>query len=245
MSWKLVWSDEFDYNGLPDESKWDYQVGVDGWGNQELQYYKKACPENVSVHDGALHITARKEPCGENPYTSTRLISRADWTYGRFEIRAKLPSGRETWPAIWMMPRNLGYGEWPDCGEIDIMEHVGYHQNFIHASIHTGAFNHPNNTQKTAILEKDGVSEAFHTYALEWAPHRLRFLLDDVCYLEYIPEEHCAQVTAAEWPFDEPFYLILNIAVGGGWGGAEGVDDSIFPQEMQVEYVRGYRSESD
>ena len=241
--WKLVWSDEFDYEGLPDETKWDYQVGGSGWGNQEAQYYRRACPENVWVHGGLLHIIACREDWEENHYTSTRLISRegAQWTGGRFEIRARLPKGRGTWPAIWMMPRKRGHGPWPDCGEIDIMEHVGYDPDQVHGTIHTGAFNHRKGTQKTAVHVGGNVSETFHTYALEWEEHCLRFFMDDECYLEYIPEEHCGTVTAAEWPFDEDFYLILNIAVGGLWGGAQGIDDSVFPQEMQVEYVRVYQ----
>ncbi len=175
--WQLVWSDEFNYSGLPDAAKWGYDVGGSGWGNKELQYYTDRRKENARVENGHLIIEVRRDGFGNNEYTSARLTSKGkgDWTYGRFEVRAKLPSGRGTWPAIWMLPSGKSYGNagWPDNGEIDIMEHVGFDP---------------------------------------------------------------------EWPFDKPFHLILNLAVGGTWGGGKGVDQSIWPQRMEIDYVRVYRS---
>jgi beta-glucanase (GH16 family) len=139
--WQLVWSDEFNYSGLPDRSKWGYDVGGHGWGNKELQYYTERRKENARVENGHLIIEARRDGSESNEYTSARLVSKGkgDWTYGRFEVRAKLPSGRGTWPAIWMLPsvKSYGGGGWPDNGEIDIMEHVGFDPNVIHGSAHT------------------------------------------------------------------------------------------------------------
>src|SRR4026208_2586222 len=152
--WRLVWSDEFDYNGLPDPKKWSYDVGGHGWGNKELQYYTERRKENARVENGKLIIEARRDSWEGHEYTSARLVTKGkgDWTYGRFEVKAKLPSGRGTWPAIWMLPTERSYGEsyWPDNGEIDIMEHVGYDPDVVHGSAHTKAYYHSINTQKTA-----------------------------------------------------------------------------------------------
>lgn len=171
--WELVWSDEFDATGLPDPAKWGYDVGGSGWGNNELQYYTENNPNNARVMNGRLIIEAHRENFGGNEYTSARLVTRGkgDWIFGRFEINAKLPSGRGTWPAIWMLPTQWSYGNggWPDNGEIDIMEHVGYDPGVIHASIHTHLYNWPAGTQKTAIINIPDAETAFHTYTLEWS----------------------------------------------------------------------------
>ncbi len=152
VGWRLVWSDEFDHRGLPDSSKWGYDVGGHGWGNKELQYYTERRKENARVEDGHLIIEARRDNSGGHEYTSARLVSKGkgDWTYGRFEVSAKLPSGRGTWPAIWMLPSLKSYGNfgWPDNGEIDIMEHVGFDPDVVHGSAHTKAYYHSIGTQK-------------------------------------------------------------------------------------------------
>jgi beta-glucanase (GH16 family) len=243
LSYKLVWSDEFDYEGLPDETKWGYDVGGRGWGNRELQYYTEG--ENVEVKDGFLVITARKEEYYGNDYTSTRLITKGkgDWLYGKIEISAKLPSGRGTWPAIWMLPTRTIYGGWPRSGEIDIMEHVGFAQGEIHGTIHTEAYNHMKGTQIGKSVTREDVSEAFHKYSLEWFPDKIKIFIDDKLYFVYKPSNMINCPKSEEWPFDNEFHLIMNIAVGGSWGGAQGVDDSIFPQEMVVDYVRVYQAE--
>src|SRR5690349_14056129 len=154
-SWQLVWSDEFNSAGLPDPSKWSYDVGAHGWGNKELQNYTDRRKENARVENGVLIIEARRDGTEAQPYSSARLVSKnkGDWTYGRFEVRAKLPSGRGTWPAIWMLPTQRSYGGWPKSGEIDIMEHVGFDPDMVHASVHTSAYNHTINTQKTAQIK--------------------------------------------------------------------------------------------
>ena len=244
--WTLVWSDEFDDAGLPDTSKWAYDMGGHGWGNQELQYYTEARPENARVEDGHLVITARKEAWDGNEYTSARLVSKHDWTYGRFEARAKLPSGRGTWPAIWMLPTNDTYGPdyWPDNGEIDIMEHVGYAPDTVHATVHTEAYNHTKGTQRGQAIHVPDARSAFNVYAVEWTPDSIRGYVNDRKYFTF-PNERRTEPDAnwQEWPFDHPFHFVLNIAVGGTWGGAKGVDPTIWPQEMRIDYVRVYQRE--
>lgn len=239
--WQLVWSDDFTTNGLPSTARWGYQTGGSGWGNDEKQYYYADRPENCRVENGMLIIEARKDNFEGHTYTSARLVSqgKGDWTYGRFEIRAKLPAGRGTWPAIWMMPTvsTYGSGGWPDNGEIDIMEHVGYDMGTIHASIHSLKYNHKINTQKTATLPVRDVAAKFHTYILEWDESQIKAWVDTTLYFTAANEGKGWEY----WPFDKSFYLILNIAVGGSWGGAQGIDDTIFPQQMVVDYVRVYQ----
>lgn len=242
--WQLVWSDEFDYEGLPDSSKWGYDVGGHGWGNDELQYYTEARPENARVEDGRLIIEARREPMFGKDYTSARLVTkdRGDWEYGRFEIRAKLPSGKGTWPAIWMLPTEWRYGGWPTSGEIDIMEHVGYDPDVVHATVHTAAYNHVQGTQVGKQITVPTARSGFNVYTVEWSPAEIRAYVNDEHYFTFPNERHSNPgADHRQWPFDQPFHLILNIAVGGNWGGAQGVDPAIWPQRMEVDYVRVYQ----
>lgn len=238
---KLVWSDEFDKDGLPDPTKWGYEVGGKGWGNNELQYYTKSRPENARVENGNLIIEARKEAYEGNAYTSARLLtnSTATWTYGRFDIRAKIPAGRGTWPAIWMLGRNISTAGWPLCGEIDIMEHVGYDQGVVHGTIHTAAYNHNKGTQKGKQIPVPTASTDFHIYSVDWTSDQMEFLVDGNVYHTLTKAELGSNAT--EWPFVQPFFLILNVAVGGNWGGKEGVDETIWPRRMEVDYVRVYQ----
>ena len=240
-SWELIWNDEFDYTGLPDNSRWSYDVGGHGWGNREDQFYTENREENARADGDHLIIEARKEDWGGRSYTSARLVSKlkGDWTYGRIEVRAQLPSGRGTWPAIWMLPTNSHYGNggWPDTGEIDIMEHVGYNQDQVHATIHTDAYNHTLGTQKGGGKHVPGASDVFHVYAVEWSPTKLVFSIDGVDFWTYSKGLSNWQ----GWPFDLDFHLIMNVAIGGSWGGVQGIDDSIFPQQMLIDYVRVYR----
>lgn len=238
--WRLVWADEFDYEGLPDSTKWSYDVGGHGWGNNELQFYTATRLENAYVHDGRLFIQAQKEDWQGMRFTSARLVSRnkGDWTFGRFEVRARLPSGRGTWPAIWMLPTEWTYGDggWPDNGEIDIMEYVGYEKGLVHGSVHTHTYNWTVGTQKTAVVSVPDAESAFHVYAIEWNNQEILFFVDERQYLRF-PNEGKGWQT---WPFDKAFHLIINLAVGGNWGGAQGVDESIFPQRLEVDYARVY-----
>jgi beta-glucanase (GH16 family) len=245
-NWHLVWADEFEVAGSPDPSKWDYDlgrgesVGLWGWGNNEAQYYTDRT-ENARVEDGRLIIEARREPMGSAEYTSARMVTRhqGDWLYGRIEVRAKMPEGRGTWPAIWMLPTDWVYGAWPNSGEIDIMEHVGFDLGRIHGTIHTAAFNHMQGTERGGSTWRGDLGQRFYTYAIEWDAERIRWFVDDE---EYFVFERQARFGWEQWPFDRRFHLILNIAIGGNWGGIQGIDDSRFPQRMEVEYVRVYQA---
>jgi beta-glucanase (GH16 family) len=254
--WKLVWSDEFDKPGLPDPAKWEFETGF--IRNNEQQYYTHERQENARVENGMLVIEARKEHY-RNPafdparndgrgnrrnrefaeYTSASLITRgkASWTYGRVEVRAKLPSGLGVWPAIWMLGSDIRQTGWPACGEIDIMELVGFEPGIVHGTIHTRKYNHVTGKGKGSQIPIADASEAFHVYALEWDKDRLDLFVDDHKYYSY-PNEGTGHDS---WPFDKDQYLILNFAIGGEWGGAKGIDDAIFPQRYYIDYVRVYQ----
>lgn len=244
----LVWSDEFDTPGLPDPAKWKYDTSrnQDGWFNNEKQYYAADRAKNARVENGRLVIEAHSEDLstagladwGKQKYTSARLITQGlgDWTYGFFEIRAKLPCGRGTWPAIWMLPSDASV-KWPAGGEIDIMEHVGFDPGVIHHSIHTSAFNFSRGTQKTSSHTVPDACDAMHKYQLLWTADFMVFGVDDQPKLLFRKESD----KQARWPFDQPQHLLLNIAVGGNWGGQKGVDDAAFPAQMEVDYVRIYQ----
>jgi beta-glucanase (GH16 family) len=241
MERKLVYFEDFNEDGLPNEKRWKYDVGSHGWGNNEEQYYTEDRLENAKVEDGKLIITARKEDFEGSKYTSARLVSKDSWLYGRFEIKAKLPRGRGTWPAIWMLPEDWSYGGWPDSGEIDIMEHVGYNHGVVHGSTHSKKYYWLVNTQKTATIKVENVDTEFHTYALEWTPGKIEVFVDDTSFFvsTFDPEKDAEDGWKA-WPFDKPFNLILNIAVGGHWGGAKGIDEDIFPQTMEIDWIKVY-----
>ena len=242
--YSLVWSDEFDQDGLPDATRWSYDEGdgcpsLCGWGNNELEHYTAGRLENARVEGGMLIIEARHEPFGSRNYTSARLVTRdkGDWLYGKIEIRARLPSGVGTWPAIWMLPTDWAYGGWPASGEIDIMEHVGFAPDSVHGTVHTAAYNHLLGTQRSGRKLLPDAEQAFHVYAIEWTSQAIDFLVDDTVYYRFANEGRGPDV----WPFDRRFHLIMNIAVGGSWGGQMGVDDGIWPQRMTVDYVRVYQ----
>jgi beta-glucanase (GH16 family) len=247
-NWDLVWSDEFDYAGLPDSTKWSYDtVGNKwGWGNNELQYYTSAQQKNATVSDGTLKIVALKDSVsneiGKFGYTSARLITKykGDWLYGRFEIKAKLPDGLGMWPAIWMLPSDWEYGGWPKSGEIDIMENVGYDPDNIVISVHTENYNHSIGTQRNFTTPVPDNSKAFHVYALEWDETTVKGFVDEQCFFTFNKESNDPKV----WPFDKRFHLLLNVAVGGNWGGKKGVDSLAFPATMEVDYVRVFQKKN-
>ena len=246
--YQLIWQDEFNYTGLPDNSKWSYDVGDTcdrpmgcGWGNKELQYYTNANLKNARIEDGNLIIEAHKEKVTESDftsYTSARLVSKnkGDFKYGKIEVRAKVLSGKGTWSAIWMLPTVNTFGGWPKSGEIDIMEHVGYAPDTIYGTAHTEAFNHMIGTQKSGEKFLPDVTEEFHTYTLEWSETKMKWLIDDVVYHTFKKVND----DPSNWPFDKEFYVILNLAIGGNWGGKHGVDDASFPNQFIVDYVKVY-----
>jgi beta-glucanase (GH16 family) len=233
----LVFSDEFNYEGAPDQDHWNYETGAGGWGNNELQNYTDS-RDNSYVSEGTLKIHAKKSLGGS--WTSARMVTagKASWLYGRFDIRAKLPEGVGTWPAIWMMPETSTYGGWPSSGEIDIMEHVGYDLGNVHGSVHTEAYNHKIGTQKSGSISVPDAHTNFHVYSVEWTPDDITWYVDGVKYYTFNNENK----TYKEWPFDHAFFLILNIAIGGDWGGVEGVDPNMTEAIMEVDYVRVYKN---
>lgn len=233
----LVWSDEFNAAGAPAANHWDYDTGGGGWGNNELQTYTNT-RTNSWVANGKLYIKAIK---ANNNWTSARLVTRqkGDWLYGRIEVKAKLPSGKGTWPAIWMLPTDWVYGSWPSSGELDIMEHVGYDPGQIYGTAHTEAYNHSLGTQKGGNIYVADAMTAFHVYAIEWDAEQIRWYVDDQLYFTFNNEHK----TYKEWPFDKRFHLLLNIAIGGDWGGAQGIDPNLNEATMEVDYVRVYSND--
>ena len=239
----LVWSDEFDSGTGPDPAKWSYDTSRNkaGWWNNEAEYYSAQRAENARVVDGKLIIEDRKDDLsmmddyGGQHYSSARLVTqgKAQWTYGFFDIRAKLPCGNGQWPAIWL----LGGGQWPNTGEIDIMEAVGHEPTTIYGTLHAvdAEKNHDHLGDKTDVPDQ---CTAFHNYQAEWTDKGITFLVDGKAYYH---ANRPAGANADAWPFTVPEYMILNIAVGGAWGGQQGIDDTAFPQQMQVDYVRVYQ----
>ncbi len=234
----LTWSDEFDGNAL-NTNTWSYATGSSGWGNNELQNYTAG--DNIDVSGGHLVITARKidEDKEIGSYSSSRLITenKKEFQYGRMEIRAKLPSGTGIWPAIWMLGGNFSTVDWPDCGEIDIMEYVGYQPDTVHATIHTpSGFGGSGNGNSIPLLSCE---EEFHNYGIIWTENKIDFYIDTPTNIThtYAPTNKSDH----NWPFDQTAFFILNIAVGGDWGGAQGINNSIFPQSMLIDYVRVYQ----
>jgi beta-glucanase (GH16 family) len=238
---RLVWQDEFNGTRL-DPFKWTFDTARNkqGWFNGELQYYSAGRRQNLRVAKGLLTIEARQETLETAPdwggqhYTSARIISKgAGWTYGFYEIRAKLPCARGTWPAIWMLPTNMV--TWPDDGEIDIMEQVGAEPNLIYASLHTKLFNHVLKTQRSAQRLVPTSCSAFHRYQLDWRPDSITIGVDGRGILRVRNDQPGGK---GAWPFNVPFHMILNLAIGGDWAGAKGIDDAAMPQRMTVDYVR-------
>jgi beta-glucanase (GH16 family) len=244
--WALGWRDEFsDRDGsLPDPAKWTYDVGGNGWGNQELEYYTKR-PENARIEKGNLVITAQKESYTgtdgvTRDYTSARLKTHGllAQAYGRFEARIKIPAGQGMWPAFWMLGEDIPAVGWPKCGEIDIMENIGKEPSTIHGSLHGPSAATPT-SDRTAVFslpQGQNFADDFHIYAVEWEPDTVRFYIDSNLYATFHSSDWPA---GGKWVFDHPFFIILNVAVGGDWPGAPDVSTK-FPQRMLVDYVRAY-----
>lgn len=236
--WRLVWNDEFEAAGPPNPELWNIERHGPGAYNRELQSYTDR-PENVRVEDGMLIIEAHPIPGTTRGYTSARINTRNrnNMLEGRVEVRARLPEALGTWPALWLLPVDttdrIG---WPHSGEIDFMEHVGFDPGVIHASVHTSKYNWPNGNHHTATYRLPSVVTDFHVYALEWTAESLDFYVDDTLVTRYVNENSGWEA----WPFDVPFYLIINLAVGGEWGGAQGVDREAYPTRFEVDWVRVY-----
>lgn len=241
--WKVVWSDEFDVDGLPDTSKWTFDIGNWGWGNNELQYYTSMRKENARVENGDLVIEARKNDMGEK-WTSARLTTRGktSFTYGRIEFRAKVPAEKGNWAAGWTLGDDyVDELSWPYCGEIDILESVGYEMDnesgngIAHASAHCGAYYFKLGNQPTGTIDVKNMQDEYHIYAVDWTPQGITASVDGKTYFTYDDTS-----TELAWPFDKAQNIILNLAMGGGWGGLQGMDESVTSQIMYVDYVRVY-----
>jgi beta-glucanase (GH16 family) len=235
--WDLIWEEEFSGPTI-DSTRWEIEVNGNGGGNNELQYYT-ASRANLYTKDDFLVIKAIKQNYKGKFYTSGRLrtAKKADWTYGRFDIRAKLPEMQQgIWPAIWMLPTDYTYGTWPQSGEIDIMEAVGLKPKTLYGTIHFGD-PWPNNKWISGILDvKDDFNKEFHVFSVEWEPNEIRWYFDSVMYAKRVPED----LAPKKWPFDQRFHMILNFAVGGNWPGPPD-EATTFPKYFFVDYVRVYK----
>jgi beta-glucanase (GH16 family) len=241
----LIWSDDFEGKGLPDSATWTFELGSSGWGNNEVQNYT-GFTENVRQENGLLVVEALKK---NNEWTSARIISfdKVECQYGRIVFRAKLPAGSGTWPALWMLGHNINTAGWPDCGEIDVMEHVGKNHGVVHNSLHTlSSYGATVNTMTTRI---SGVDTEFHEYEANWTRDKIEFSIDGNLLYTYEP----AEKNRSTWPFDQPFFIIINIAMGGNFGSdpqfeskglKNGIDPALTLVRMEVDYVRIYSNES-
>ncbi len=239
-------ADEFESNVI-DDSKWRYDTDFNarGWFNNEMQYYADSRWQNSRVENGVLVVEAHHEDLaiqqlsdwGGQAYSSAKLVTRQSYGPGFYEIRAKLPCGRGTWPAIWMLPAK---GKWPDMGEIDIMEMVGWDANVVHATLHTGAYNHAKGTQRGARIDIPTSCTKFHNYQLHWTENAITIGIDGKGYMRVANDQPGGD---SAWPFTRPYHLILNLAIGGDWAGKEGIDDAALPQQMQIDYVRYWAAE--
>ncbi|MFD0862897.1 family 16 glycosylhydrolase [Sungkyunkwania multivorans] len=237
----LIMADEFDTEGAPNPSLWNYDIGRgpnnDGWGNQELQYYTDR-PENIRVQNGFLLITAKEESFEGSNYTSARILTKGlfEQQYGRFEARIRLPYGKGYWPAFWLLGSNIDEVGWPQCGEIDVMENAGASPTVVSSAVHGPGYNAGLAITKKYDFENERVDTKFHIYGIEWSPGNINFYVDDVLYNTITPED-----VTGEWVFDNgSFYILLNLAVGGVFDGPPNAE-TVFPQTMVVDYVRVYR----
>ena len=232
-NYHIVWQDEFDVDGMPNMNSWWYETGGNGWGNNEKQYYvggRRGTDTCAVQRNGILTITAKQ--VGDE-VLSVRMNTQQSWTYGYFEARLKLPKGKGTWPAFWMMPKESDYW-WPECGEIDIMEHVGYDPDVSHATIHCNAYNHKTGQGKGATTRVPNSHNEFHIYAMEWTPDYIHGFVDGKRYFTFMNDKKGNNDT---WPFTTAFYLKLNLA-WGGWGGAMGLDYTCLPASYEIDWVR-------
>ena len=239
--WKLVWSDEFNQpdGSLPDPGKWSFETGGNGWGNNEMEFYT-ARTNNARIEDGKLVIEAKQETYGGKSITSARLVTKGkySWTYGRIEARIQIPRGQGIWPAFWMMGTNIDSAGWPACGEIDIMENIGKEPGTVHGTVHGPGYSGEHGIGGPSKLPANTVlADDFHVYGIEWSTNRINWYIDGQTYFSITPARLPA---GAPWAFDQSKFVILNLAVGGGWPGYPDTT-STFPQRMEVDYVRVYQ----
>ena len=234
---QLVMQDEFDIDGALNSELWTYNIGTgnDGWGNNELQYYTDR-PENIVAENGMLKITARQESFEGSSYTSARILTQGKFEqkYGRFEARMQLPWGQGMWPAFWLLGSNIDDVNWPNCGEIDIMENRGSEPTLVSSALHGPGYSGGNPILKAYELVDSRFDNEFHIFGIEWAPNYINFYVDDVLYNQITPSD-----ASGDWVFDQPFFIIINLAVGGNFGGPPN-ENTVFPQSLLVDYIRVY-----
>jgi beta-glucanase (GH16 family) len=239
-NYKLIWSDDFNYVGKPDPNKWVFDIGGHGGGNLEAQFYTDNS-RNCFVEDGKLTITAIKEQIENKEYTSSKIhtFGKFSFQYGRVAVKAKLPRGKGTWPAIWLLADSIHDDKpWPLCGELDVMEHVGRDPYNIVLTLHSQSYNHRLKSQQTITLKVDNCFDEFVEYAMNWKKDSVEYFIDDISVAKFKRNGIKDENTEIGWPFDQPFHLLINLAIGGTWGGE--IDDSIFPVKYEIEYVRIY-----
>ncbi len=232
--YKLVFNDNFNKRTL-NTTYWNIDTGCK-WYNNEAQCYTNT---NINIKKGKLQLIAKKQQQQQKNYTSARINTqhKFSFTYGKISIRAKMPLGNGTWPALWMLPETNQYGNWPKSGEMDIVEYVGYDSTTLHCTMHTACCNHTKGTQVTNTIYMPNATNTFHVYTLEWTKDTIKGFVDDTLYYTYINKKE----GTTQWPFDKPFYLIINLAIGGDWGGKNGIDDTIFPTIFEVDWVKVYQ----
>lgn len=238
---KLIFEEHFNVDGTPNSDLWNIDHAGHGFGNNELQFYTNRA-KNIFVKDSILHIVAHQENYEHREYTSAKITTsgKKSFQYGRFEISMKLPKGKGTWPAFWFLGENVRHGvRWPMCGEIDLMEHVGKDENNVHFSLHSLNYNHKIGNNPHYHQHVDGLTDGFHKYQMDWTKEGFIFYVDDVETARILKGD---KKSFEDWPFDAPFYMIINLAIGGFWGGE--VDSQIFPVEFLVDYIKVYEMES-
>ncbi|UII78693.1 family 16 glycosylhydrolase [Flagellimonas sp. CMM7] len=238
----LVLDENFDNDGAPNDQVWGFDIGngIDGWGNQELQYYTDR-PENITIQNGVLLITAQQESFQGSEYTSARLLTKDKFEqqYGRFEARIRLPFGQGIWPAFWMLGADIDENPWPGAGEIDIMEYRGQNPTVLIGSVHGPGYSGGEAISKEYTLQNDRFDTGFHIFGVEWGPEYVNFYVDDVLYNQITPED-----VTGPWVFNKPFYILMNLAVGGTFVGSPNAETE-FPQTMIVDYIRVYKNNAD
>ena len=236
-SWRLVWRDEFNRDGRPDPLKWGYEKGF--VRNKEVQFYTDDRRENARIENGRLVIEARKDGFEGHPVSSASLTTfgRASWTYGRMEVRAKIPTGRGTWPAVWTLGDDFPKVGWPQCGEIDILENVGFDRDKAVFTVHSTKKDGTGHDSWGEGVTVPDLPAAYHVYAVDWSPARIEWRMDGRLVHTFLKDDP----RDVQWRFDKPQYLILNLAIGGAWGAQQGVDEAIYPARLEIDYVRIYQ----
>ncbi len=239
-NYECVWKDDFDKSSNLDLNKWEFSVGGNGWGNGELQFYTENRKKNIQIINNQLVIRSIFEKYQNKNFTSAKIISKTSWKYGKIRVRAKLPLAKGTWPAIWMLPASYNGTNWPNCGEIDICEHYGHTIGEFLFSMHSYKYNYFKNNKFHKAINLIDIVNQFNIFEIEWDENYILFKINNETYYSACKSE-CEYKNNNEWPFDQEFRLIINLAVGGFEAGKYGIDVEKWPQEFIIDYVRIYQ----